>query len=261
MNSQHNDIKLTPSVLSHIATQNKEIPPDAKRDLLIALIALKYTQSNSVCYAKHGQTIGIGVGQQSRIHCTRLAGDKADIWRLRSHPSILSLRFLPKVKRYERDNAIDLPIDETAEMCHENLIIYNASRQVGNAHIVTNGRQTDTVAEYLENGGSFEEALRGWSYEDDPPICTPRISGVIFSDGAGSFYKLSIIKALSQNPHLLSRQFFDYTTPLPGYGHCIHTYSLAKTCCSFDGEPFNLTEVTESLLYHKRFSPVNFGEK
>lgn len=105
-----NDIKITAQTLNNVVTQNKIIPQKAALDLLVAQITLKYTQSNSVCYAKNGQTIGIGAGQQSRIHCTRLAGEKADIWRLRSHPDILSLPFVPNLKRYERDNVIDAVI-------------------------------------------------------------------------------------------------------------------------------------------------------
>ena len=85
-----NEVKITEDMLKNIVTENKELPDEAKRDLLISLIALKYTQSNSVCYAKDGQAIGIGAGQQSRIHCTRLAGNKADIWYLRQHPKVLS---------------------------------------------------------------------------------------------------------------------------------------------------------------------------
>lgn len=98
------------SILKNIVTKNKELGEAATRDLLLALITLKYTQSNSVCYALHGQTIGVGAGQQSRIHCTRLAGDKADIWWLRRHKNTLSLNFLPEIKQPERDNLIDLYI-------------------------------------------------------------------------------------------------------------------------------------------------------
>ena len=96
----------------NIVTENKEIPEAAKRDLAIAMITLKYTQSNSVCYVKGGQAIGIGAGQQSRIHCTRLAGSKADNWWLRQSPQVLSLPFKPGIKRADRDNAIDLYIGE-----------------------------------------------------------------------------------------------------------------------------------------------------
>lgn len=105
-----NDVKITLQTLKDIVTYNKNIPSEAALDLLVAQITLKYTQSNSVCYAKNGQTIGIGAGQQSRIHCTRLAGEKADIWRLRSHPKILSLPFISNIRRYDRDNVIDAVI-------------------------------------------------------------------------------------------------------------------------------------------------------
>ncbi|MDR1464479.1 MAG: phosphoribosylaminoimidazolecarboxamide formyltransferase [Oscillospiraceae bacterium] len=104
----HNDVRIDDSLLQTIVTKNKDIPPAARRDLLIALITLKYTQSNSVCYVQGGQTIGVGAGQQSRIHCTRLAGDKADIWRLRQHPKALALPFRPDLARPMRDTAADL---------------------------------------------------------------------------------------------------------------------------------------------------------
>lgn len=103
-----NDLPIGESLLEHIVTDNKEIPASAKRDLLVALITLKYTQSNSVCYAIDGQTIGVGAGQQSRIHCTRLAGDKADRWKLRQHPTVLALSFEQEICRADRDNAIDV---------------------------------------------------------------------------------------------------------------------------------------------------------
>ncbi len=107
-----NDVKIDETLLEDRPTQNKHLPEGAKRDLIIALITLKYTQSNSVCYVKDGQAIGIGAGQQSRIHCTRLAGNKADIWYLRQHPKVLSLNFISGIKRADRDNAIDLYISE-----------------------------------------------------------------------------------------------------------------------------------------------------
>ncbi len=103
----YNDAAITGELLENIVTENRELPESAKRDLLLSLITLKYTQSNSVCYAKDGQTIGVGAGQQSRIHCTRLAGNKADTWWLRRHPKVLGLPFLPDVRRPDRDNAID----------------------------------------------------------------------------------------------------------------------------------------------------------
>ena len=112
---QRNDIKLTADCLKEIPTANKELPESAKRDLLIALITLKYTQSNSVCYAKDGQAIGIGAGQQSRVHCTRLAGNKADIWYLRQCPKVMNLPFRDDVRRPDRDNAIDVYVGEESE--------------------------------------------------------------------------------------------------------------------------------------------------
>lgn len=108
----HNNLKIDKTLLEHIVTKEKELPEDAARDLLISLIVLKYTQSNSVCFAKGGQAIGIGAGQQSRIHCTRLAGTKADNWFLRQSPQVLGLQFVDEIKRADRDNAIDLYIGE-----------------------------------------------------------------------------------------------------------------------------------------------------
>ncbi len=108
-----NEIDLNDDALfANIPTQNKNIPAEARRDLVIALITLKYTQSNSVCYVKDGQAIGIGAGQQSRIHCTRLAGNKADIWWLRQHPKVMNLPFKADIKRADRDNTIDVYISE-----------------------------------------------------------------------------------------------------------------------------------------------------
>ena len=107
-----NELVIDDHFFDNVVTENKEIPDAAKRDLAIAMITLKYTQSNSVCYAKDGQAIGIGAGQQSRIHCTRLAGQKADNWWLRQSPKVLGLQFLDKIGRADRDNAIDLYIGE-----------------------------------------------------------------------------------------------------------------------------------------------------
>ncbi len=108
-----NEVKLDdPALFENIPIQNKNFPADAKRDLIIALITLKYTQSNSVCYVKDGQAIGIGAGQQSRIHCTRLAGNKADIWWLRQNPKVMNLPFLPNIRRADRDNTIDIYISD-----------------------------------------------------------------------------------------------------------------------------------------------------
>lgn len=107
-----NEIKINEEMLQNIVSENKELPQEAKRDLLIALITLKYTQSNSVCYVKDGQAIGIGAGQQSRIHCTRLAGNKADIWFLRQHPKVMNLPFKADIRRPDRDNTIDVYISD-----------------------------------------------------------------------------------------------------------------------------------------------------
>ncbi len=110
-----NEFVIDNDLLANIVTKNKELPESAKRDLVIALIVLKYTQSNSVCYAKDGQAIGIGAGQQSRIHCTRLAGQKADNWLLRQHPRVLNLPFVDKIARPDRDNTIDVYISDDPE--------------------------------------------------------------------------------------------------------------------------------------------------
>ena len=107
-----NDLKIDNALLEHVVTDNQNIPDDKKRDLLISLITLKYTQSNSVCYVKDGQAIGIGAGQQSRIHCTRLAGNKADNWWLRQSPQVLGLQFVDGIRRADRDNAIDVYISD-----------------------------------------------------------------------------------------------------------------------------------------------------
>ena len=110
-----NDYRVTPESLDNVVTAASVIPDSGKRDLTVALITLKYTQSNSVCYAVDGQAIGVGAGQQSRIHCTRLAGNKADIWHLRRHPKVLALPFLPTLGRPDRDNVIDVYISDQSE--------------------------------------------------------------------------------------------------------------------------------------------------
>ena len=107
-----NELDINDELFANIVTDNKEIPEDKKIDLLISLITLKYTQSNSVCYVKDGQAIGIGAGQQSRIHCTRLAGNKADIWWLRQHPKVMGLQFVDGIRRPDRDNTIDVYISD-----------------------------------------------------------------------------------------------------------------------------------------------------
>lgn len=107
-----NNLNINNFMLENIVTKNKDLPEDKQHDLLISLITLKYTQSNSVCYVKDGQAIGIGAGQQSRIHCTRLAGNKADIWWLRQHPKVMGLQFVDGIRRPDRDNAIDVYISD-----------------------------------------------------------------------------------------------------------------------------------------------------
>ena len=108
----YNDYEINDSLLNNIVTDNNELPESAKHDMILSLITLKYTQSNSVCYVKDGMTIGVGAGQQSRIHCTRLAGNKADIWWLRQHPKVLALPFVEGIRRPDRDNAIDIYISD-----------------------------------------------------------------------------------------------------------------------------------------------------
>ena len=110
-----NDLLIGDAQLNEIVTDNKDLPESARNDLILALITLKYTQSNSVCYAKGGQVIGVGAGQQSRIHCTRLAGNKADIWHLRQHPKVMALKFRKGLSRSERDNVIDVYISDDYE--------------------------------------------------------------------------------------------------------------------------------------------------
>ena len=110
-----NEFEINDKLLEHVVTENKTLPDSAKRDLIVSLITLKYTQSNSVCFAVDGQAIGVGAGQQSRIHCTRLAGGKADTWQLRRHEKVLSLPFLPTLGRPDRDNVIDGYINQNEE--------------------------------------------------------------------------------------------------------------------------------------------------
>ena len=110
-----NNFAINEALLDNIVTDSKDLPDSAKRDMLVALITLKYTQSNSVCYVKDGQAIGVGAGQQSRIHCTRLAGSKADNWLLRQHPKVLDLQFVDGIRRPDRDNAIDVYISDEYE--------------------------------------------------------------------------------------------------------------------------------------------------
>lgn len=116
MEQRRNDAIIDKSLFGNVVTAHKNLPESAIRDLIVATIALKYTQSNSVCYARDGQVIGIGAGQQSRIHCTRLAGDKADNWWLRQHPKVIGMKFKKGVKRAEISNAIDNYVNGTIGM-------------------------------------------------------------------------------------------------------------------------------------------------
>ena len=110
-----NNFEINEALLTNLVTENRDLPEAAKRDMIVALITLKYTQSNSVCYVKDGQAIGVGAGQQSRIHCTRLAGTKADTWWLRHHPKVLGLQFVENIRRPDRDNAIDVYLSDEYE--------------------------------------------------------------------------------------------------------------------------------------------------
>lgn len=111
----HNNFRIDEKLLQNVVTENKDLPETAKTDMIVALITLKYTQSNSVCYVKDGQAIGVGAGQQSRIHCTRLAGSKADTWYLRQHPKVLGLQFVEGIGRPNRDNAIDVYLSDESD--------------------------------------------------------------------------------------------------------------------------------------------------
>lgn len=126
--------------------------------------------------------------------------------------------------------------DTTVPVEHEELIVYNVTARAGDAHILSNGRQTDTIREFIAAGRGFEEALYNWKYEEDPPILTPRISGV-FEGGSGR-YKLSIIKALEREEKLPAHQFYCYRAAVSGFGHCLHTYAPGKVTYPFAGEPY-----------------------
>ena len=145
-----NELVINDDFFANIVTENKDLPEQAKIDLAIAMITLKYTQSNSVCYVKDGQAIGIGAGQQSRIHCTRLAGQKADNWWLRQSPKVLGLDFVDGIKRADRDNAIDLYIGDEFEdvigddVCVENSVI-----------TVNSSEDADSFAVLVEGAGDF----------------------------------------------------------------------------------------------------------
>ena len=194
----YNDLKIDEAMLQNIVTQNKELSQQAKNDMLLALITLKYTQSNSVCYVKNGQTLGVGAGQQSRIHCTRLAGNKADIWWLRQHPKVLALDFVDGIRRPNRDNAIDLYIsDEHDDVLAEGVwqTIFKTKPQV-----LTQEEKADWIAQlsgvtvgsdaFFPFGDNVERAHKsgvqyivqpGGSIRDDQVIATADKYGMVMA--------------------------------------------------------------------------------
>lgn len=190
-----NNFKIDGSLLDNIVTENKDIPESARVDLIIALITLKYTQSNSVCFAKGGQTIGVGAGQQSRIHCTRLAGSKADVWHLRQHPRVLELPFLPTLGRPDRDNCIDVYISDDYEdvLGEDNWRKYFSSRpepltrEEKKAYLSTLSGVSLASDAFFPFGDNIERAVRsgvsyiaqpGGSVRDDQVIETCNSYGV-----------------------------------------------------------------------------------
>ena len=194
----YNDLKIDESMLENIVTQNKDLPLQAKHDMLLSLITLKYTQSNSVCYVKNGQTLGVGAGQQSRIHCTRLAGNKADIWWLRQHPKVLALQFVDGIRRPNRDNAIDLYISEE----HDDVLaegVWQTIFQV-KPQVLTQEEKTAWIAQlsgvtvgsdaFFPFGDNVERARKsgvqyivqpGGSIRDDQVIATADKYGIVMA--------------------------------------------------------------------------------
>ena len=184
-----NELTIDAGLLNNIVTVNKDIPDIAKIDLMISLITLKYTQSNSVCYAKGGQAIGIGAGQQSRIHCTRLAGSKADVWWLRQHPKVLALPFRPDLARANRDNAVDIYISddymdvigadvwaETFEVCPQPLTLEEKRAWLSQLTGVSLGSDAffpfgDNIVRAYKSGVCYV-AQPGGSIRDDDVIAT-----------------------------------------------------------------------------------------
>ena len=194
----YNSLELTEDLLTNLVTANRDLPESARRDMLVALITLKYTQSNSVCYVKNGQTIGVGAGQQSRIHCTRLAGDKADIWWLRQHPKVLSLPFVDGIRRPNRDNAIDLYISEE----HDDVLAEGVWQTVFKVkpQVLTREEKRDWIAQlsgvtvgsdaFFPFGDNVERARKsgaqyivqpGGSIRDDQVIATADKYGMVMA--------------------------------------------------------------------------------
>ena len=172
----YNALPLTRDCLKNVVTANKTLTPAQEDDLLLALITLKYTQSNSVCYVKDGQTVGVGAGQQSRIHCTRLAGDKADTWRLRRHPKVLELRFPEGMKRAERDNEIDRFIrEELSEAEKRDWLSRSAGLALGSDAFFPFGDNIERAA----RSGVVCVAQPGGSIRDDNVIETADKYGMV----------------------------------------------------------------------------------
>ena len=202
----HNDLKIDANMLNNIVTDNKELTDEAKRDMIVSLITLKYTQSNSVCYVKNGQTIGVGAGQQSRIHCTRLAGQKADNWYLRQHPKVMGLQFVDGIRRPDRDNAIDIYIsdeyeDVLAEGVWQNTFKVKPevlTREEKQAWIATQTGVTVGSDAFFPFGDNVERARKsgvqyivqpGGSIRDDHVIMTANKYGIVMSfTGARLFH-------------------------------------------------------------------------
>ena len=196
----YNDLTISEAMLENIVTANKELPQAAKHDMLLSLITLKYTQSNSVCYVKDGMTIGVGAGQQSRIHCTRLAGSKADTWWLRQHPKVLGLQFVDGIRRPDRDNAIDIYISDE----HDDVLadgVWQSTFQV-RPEVLTDAEKKEWIAKqrgvtvgsdaFFPFGDNVERAFKsgvkyiaqpGGSIRDDHVISTGW-TGARMSDGA-----------------------------------------------------------------------------
>ena len=172
----YNALPLTRDCLKNVVTANKTLTPAQEDDLLLALITLKYTQSNSVCYVKDGQTVGVGAGQQSRIHCTRLAGDKADTWRLRRHPKVLELSFPEGMKRAERDNEIDRFIrEELSEAEKRDWLSRSAGLALGSDAFFPFGDNIERAA----RSGVVCVAQPGGSIRDDNVIETADKYGIV----------------------------------------------------------------------------------
>ncbi|MEG1594044.1 MAG: phosphoribosylaminoimidazolecarboxamide formyltransferase [Oscillibacter sp.] len=193
-----NEFKIDGQLLENLVTENHHLPEQAKIDMMVALITLKYTQSNSVCYVKDGQAIGVGAGQQSRIHCTRLAGDKADKWFLRQHPQVLGLQFIPGIRRPDRDNAIDLyTSDEYEDLLADGVWQQSFSvkpapltREARRAWIATQSGVTVGSDAFFPFGDNVERAKKsgtafivqpGGSIRDDHVIATADKYGMVMA--------------------------------------------------------------------------------